>query len=62
MISGAYDTKEWLKLPVNERPNVARARTELAHIIPFSLGSFSEAQVSLDILNAARLLNMLKFE
>jgi len=60
MISGAYDTEEWHKLPVSERPDVVRARTELAHILPFSLGSFSESQVSLDILNVARLLNVLK--
>ena len=46
IISGLYDINEWLKFPVNERPNVGTARTELAHIIPFSLGSFSEVQVS----------------
>lgn len=48
ILTGFYDSNEWNKLGVNvtERPEEITAITELAHIIPFSMGSFSEGQVS----------------
>ena len=46
VLTGFYDVKEWNALGVTERPDVVTAITELAHIIPFSMGSFSEGQVS----------------
>jgi len=46
VITGFYDTNEWNALGVTERPDAITFPTELAHIIPFSMGSFSEGQVS----------------
>ena len=47
IITHAYDGIESMKLPKAERDSCITADTEVAHIIPFSLGHFGENEVRL---------------
>ena len=47
MVTGAYDAVEAAKNLTNrELENMKLSFTEACHIVPFSLGSFSESEVS----------------
>lgn len=45
-ISGYYDADAAKQLPPAELAGLLKARTQAAHIVPFSCGSFTELDVS----------------
>ena len=48
VVSGCYDYGQWEKLPKGDtgRESKETGRTQAAHIVPFSCGSFDKSGVS----------------
>jgi len=54
VLTGLYDLKKAVKnLSKDDRKRNATTKTEAAHIIPFSIGSFTDTEVSFSFINYA---------
>ena len=53
VLTGLYDLKAAKSLSETDRNHVATIKTEAAHIIPFSVGNFVEAEVNFSFINYA---------